>query len=90
MAHDRVDGDELAFTQESLGIMFGVRRAGVTNALGLLQAAGSIDQQRGRVTITDRPGLEAAACSCYGHLQAFAAMVAARAPGTLDPADLTA
>ena len=84
MAHDRVDGDELALTQEFLSIMLGVRRSGVTNALGLLQAAGSVDQQRGRVTITNRPSLEAAACSCYGHVQAFAATVAARIPGTLD------
>ena len=84
MAHDRVDGNDLALTQASLSTMLGVRRSGVTNALGLLQAAAVVDQRRGRVTICDRPGLEAAACSCYGRVQAFAATMTARIPGTVD------
>ena len=90
LAHDRVDGDELALTQEFLGIMLAVRRAGVTNAIGSLQAAAVIDQRRGRITICDRPDLEAAACSCYGRVQAFAAAVAARTRETLDQADFAA
>ncbi len=90
LAHDRMDGDELALTQEFLGIMLAVQRAGVTTALGSLQAAGVVGQRRGRVIIRDRPGLEAAACSCYGCVQAFAATVAARTPETPDPADLAA
>jgi len=56
MAHDRVDGDELALTQEFLGTMLAVRRSGVTKALGSLQAAAVVDQRRGHVTICDRPG----------------------------------
>ncbi len=87
MAHDRVDGDELALTQEFMGVMLAVRRSGVTNALGSLQAAAMVGQRRGHVTICDRPGLEAAACGCYGRVQAFAAAVAARTP---DPVDLAA
>jgi len=90
MAHDRVDGDELALTQEFLATMLGVRRSGVTIALASLQAARLVGQRRGRVTICDRPGLEAAACGCYGRVQAFAAAVAARIPGISDPADLAA
>ena len=90
LAHDRMDGDELALTQEFLGIMLAVRRAGVTNALGLLQAVAVIDQRRGRVIVRDRPGLEAAACGCYGRVQAFAAVMAARTSGTMDPTDLAA
>ena len=90
MAHDRMDGDKLVFTQEFLGIMLAVQRVGVRNALRSLHAAGLVDQRRGRITIRDRPGLEAAACGCYGRVQAFAAIVTARMPGTPDPADLAA
>ena len=90
LAHDRVDGNELALTQDFLGTMLAVRRAGVTNALGALQAAGLVDQRRGRVTIIDRRGLEAAACGCYGRVVAFTTTVAAQNPGSPDPADLAA
>ncbi len=80
MAHDRVDGDELALTQKFLAAMLGVRRAGVTRAIGSLQMAGLVRQGRGRVIICDRPGLKDAACDCYGRVQAFAAAVAAQNP----------
>ncbi|MGI4944533.1 MAG: Crp/Fnr family transcriptional regulator [Janthinobacterium lividum] len=90
LAHDRMDGDDLALTQDFLGIMLAVRRAGVTNAVGLLQAAAVVDQRRGHIIICDRPSLEAVACSCYGHVQAFTTAMAARNPGTLDPEDLAA
>jgi len=93
MAHDRLDGDDLALTHEFLATMLGVRRSGVSAALASLQAAGLVRQRRRRVIIYDRPGLEAAACSCYGRVQAFTAAVAARTagiPGPADPADLAA
>jgi CRP-like cAMP-binding protein len=66
MAHDRVDGDAFPMTQEFMALMLGVRRAGVSVAAGMLQKAGAIAHGRGRVTVLDRPGLEAAACGCYG------------------------
>jgi CRP-like cAMP-binding protein len=65
MTHDRVDGDVLALTQQFLSYMLGVRRAGVTEACGSLQRSGLIQYRHGRITITDRPGLEAAACECF-------------------------
>lgn len=43
----------------------GVRRPAVTVAVGILERAGLIAHQRGRIRITDRQGLEAAACECY-------------------------
>lgn len=45
--------------------MLGVRRAGVTEALGALTLAGVIKSRNGQITIIDRDGLEAACCECY-------------------------
>ena len=78
MAHDQVDGDELAMTQEFLSIMLAVRRSGVTVASQALIAAGAIRTGRGRVTVCDRPALEAAACGCYGRVKAFTEAVDGR------------
>lgn len=66
MSHDRVGSDEIPLTQEFLAQMLGVRRPGVTVAIGILERAGLISHGRGRITITDRKGLEAASCECYG------------------------
>jgi CRP-like cAMP-binding protein len=63
---DRLPGDQLDVTQELIARMLGVRREGVTEAAGNLQAAGLIQYRRGHITVTDRPGLEARACECYG------------------------
>ncbi len=65
IAHDQADGDDLPLTHEVLSQMLGVRRAGVSVAAGMLQRAGLIRLGRGHLTVTDRPGLEAAACECY-------------------------
>lgn len=66
MACDRSHGDAFPMTHEFLSMMLGVRRAGVTTAAGVLQKAGFISYRAGRMTITDRPGLESATCECYG------------------------
>ena len=66
MAHDRCEGDSFPMTHEFLSIMLGVRRAGITVAAGTLQKAGLIAYAHGRMEVTDRPGLEAASCECYG------------------------
>ena len=66
MAHDRVEGDTFPMTHEFLSMMLGVRRAGITVAAGTLQKAGFVRYERGRMEITDRPGLEAVSCECYG------------------------
>ena len=65
MTHDRVGADEFHLTQEFLAQMLGVRRPSVTVAAGLLQKAGLIAYQRGRIRIVNRPGLEQGACECY-------------------------
>jgi CRP-like cAMP-binding protein len=63
--HDRVTGDTLPLTQESLALMLGVARPSVTVSALALERAGLIAYRRGRIRIVDRPGLEAAACECY-------------------------
>jgi CRP-like cAMP-binding protein len=65
MTHDRIDGDQIRLTQESLSYMLGVHRPAITVAAGVLQKAGFIDYTRGRINIINRPGLEGAACACY-------------------------
>ncbi len=65
MTADRVGNDEFVLTQEFLGQMLGVRRATVSDTARRLGAAGLIAYHRGRITVQDRPGLEATACKCY-------------------------
>jgi len=62
---DRLPSNELSMTQELIANMLGVRREGVTEAAGKLHRAGLIDYSRGRITVLDRPGLEARVCECY-------------------------
>ena len=63
---DRLAGNELVMTQELIANMLGVRREGVTEAAGKLQAEGLIHYRRGRITVLDRAQLEARVCECYG------------------------
>jgi CRP-like cAMP-binding protein len=65
MAQDRVQSDDLNFTQEFLAMMLGSRRTTVTAVAGELHRKGLIEYRRGRVTILNRQGLEDVACDCY-------------------------
>jgi CRP-like cAMP-binding protein len=65
MAQDRVRRDMLEFTQEYLAQMIATQRTTVNFTAGALQDRGLIRYTRGVIHIVDRPGLEAAACSCY-------------------------
>jgi CRP-like cAMP-binding protein len=65
MSLDRLTTDALSMTQELIANMLGVRREGVTEAAGKLQKAGLIVYRRGKITVLDRPGLEARCCECY-------------------------
>ncbi len=64
-AHDRVEGNEIALTHQFLGRALGVRRAGVTTAMGRLEETGMIHRGRGRIMILDRARLEGETCDCY-------------------------
>ncbi len=65
MTSDRARSDAFIVTQEFLAYMLGVRRVGVSDAANVLKSRRLIDYKRGSVEILNRPGLEAAACSCY-------------------------
>jgi len=76
MTQDRTGGASLPLTQEYMAIMTGVQRTTISAVANQLRAAGLIRFSRGNVKIIDRPGLEAAACECYGAVRAeFDALV---------------
>ena len=88
MTQDRVGKDHFGLTQDFLAFMLGVRRASVTVAAGMLQRAGLIRYSRGRITIVDREGLEAASCECYAVVrQRYDDLLGPQAPSLgLEPA----
>jgi PAS domain S-box-containing protein len=69
MTSDRVLSDEFVLTQAFLGDMLGVLRAAVNRAAGSLQERNLIRYSRGKITILDRKGLEAACCRCYTRIE---------------------
>jgi CRP-like cAMP-binding protein len=69
-ALDRSETPELTLTQDLIAVMLGVRRATVSVAAAALQRAGFIRYMHGRITVLDRPGLEAASCECYATIVA--------------------
>jgi CRP-like cAMP-binding protein len=68
-AQDRIDSTDLSLTQEFLGHMLGVRRAGVTQAAQKLQDRGLIRYHRGHIHILDQRGLETVSCECFRTLR---------------------
>jgi CRP-like cAMP-binding protein len=65
MTRDRVNSSEFRITQEFLALMLGVRRVGVTMAMGCLRESKVIVYRRGTITILDHERLVEAACGCY-------------------------
>jgi CRP-like cAMP-binding protein len=71
MTQDRAHSNTFRLTHQFLAYMLGVRRAGVTEASGRLQAKRLIRHGHGELTVLDRVGLEAASCACYGGFKAL-------------------
>jgi CRP-like cAMP-binding protein len=66
MCQDKISSNFVPLTQESLAQLLGARRSSVTVAAGLFQTTGLISYSPGQVELLNRPGLEEAACECYG------------------------
>lgn len=62
---DLTQSDDLPLTQEFLGQMLGVRRAGITLTAQGFQRAGIISYRRGKIEILNREALENTTCECY-------------------------
>jgi CRP-like cAMP-binding protein len=62
---DSVQTNNFPLTHESLALMLGVQRSGVSTVANSLQEASLIHYRHGRVVILDRRRLEKEACECY-------------------------
>lgn len=65
MCQDRMGSDQFPLTQEFLAQMLSVRRAGVSEIASVMQKAGLIQYNRGKMTILNRKRLETSSCECY-------------------------
>ena len=57
--------NSLQITQATVAEILGVRREAISDAAGKLRDLGLIAFRRGRISLLDRPGLQARACECY-------------------------
>jgi CRP-like cAMP-binding protein len=81
MCQDRMGDAPIRITHDSLGLMLGVRRAGITTALHVLEGEHAIRSSRGEVMIRDRAGLLIMAGCSYGVPEAaYAALVGSSKP----------
>jgi hypothetical protein len=64
LAGDRLDEKLIPLTHDQLAMILGVRRAGITMTLSVLEEAGAVIKTRGAVQIADR-ALENKTCECY-------------------------
>lgn len=65
LAQDGAQSGTLPLTHETLALMLGVQRSGVSIVASAFQKQGVLRNHRGRLTILERPVLEAEACECY-------------------------
>ena len=70
LCHDRIGQAEINITHACLAAALSVRRAGVTDALHVLEGMHAIYSRRGSITIRDRNRLIAAAQTSYGTAEA--------------------
>lgn len=82
---NRLSANRLHMTQELIAHMLGVRRESVTEAVGRLRDAGLIQNQRARITVLDRPGLERRVCECYAVVEKEADRLFSSKPGLRAP-----
>jgi hypothetical protein len=66
---DAIDSKTFDITQEFLSQMLGVRRPGVTVAMGGLTRRGLVEHRYGKVTLQDAEGLRKTSCECYRRIR---------------------
>ena len=69
LSQDRCPGEPLPTTHDRISTSLGVRREGVTSAVGVLRACGFVLSNRGSIFILDRSGIEARSCECYARVR---------------------
>jgi len=62
--YQRMEGETVHVTQESIAAVLGIRRTTVTLIAQKLQENGFIQYRRGNISIPDLPKLQGAACEC--------------------------
>jgi Mn-dependent DtxR family transcriptional regulator len=70
IANDSAQSDTFNVTHELLAFVLGVQRSGVSIAADSLQRSGLIKYSHGKITITNRTGLERRTCECYSTMGA--------------------
>lgn len=71
MMQDRINGNLLFVTHDTLAAMLGTDRPSVSLAAGVLQRKGAIRYTRGVVNILSRERIEEGACECYEIMRQF-------------------
>lgn len=71
MAHDRSGADTLVITHDRLADLLDVRRAGVTDAIAVLEGDGMIRGFRSHIQVRDRHKLIEKAGKSYGRAEDF-------------------
>jgi len=80
--HDRIGGERIALTQETLAELLGVQRTTVNAVVRLLHEQGVIINRRGAIEVRDRSGLSRIACGCYQAVEDhFASVLGASGEG---------
>lgn len=69
MLHDRIDGDFISLTHQTLAGHLGVRRASVTDSLHLLEGERAVRCDRAIIQVRDRQLLERCASRAYGRTE---------------------
>lgn len=66
---DRRAGDAMPMTQDLIAVMLGMPDASANAAVAALQDEGLVMFSRGRITVLNRPALEARVCGCYASIR---------------------
>jgi CRP-like cAMP-binding protein len=69
VARSALQADHLPLTHEVLGQLLGVRRAGVTECLDVLERDGIVRNTRGVISIDDPKRLQHICCNCFRHIE---------------------